>query len=127
MHADDTAFPAADIGDRHPGNGAEPLAQQRREAIDASCDILQAQIERVIHGGAEAELRRVVIFPVLESARVRAQLVFFRRRPIGRMVIEKGRLQAIEKLPPQEKRQVLQVIDAFIERGQLKKKVQQVV
>jgi len=34
------------------------------------------------------------------------------------------RLQAIEKLPPQEKRQVLQVIDAFIERGQLKQKVE---
>jgi hypothetical protein len=32
------------------------------------------------------------------------------------------RLQQIEKLPPQEKRQVLQVLDAFIERGLLKRK-----
>ncbi len=33
------------------------------------------------------------------------------------------RLQAIEKLEPAEKRQVLQVLDAFIERGQLKRKM----
>jgi transcriptional regulator with XRE-family HTH domain len=32
------------------------------------------------------------------------------------------RLQQIEKLPPEERRQVLQVVDAFIERGQLKRK-----
>jgi transcriptional regulator with XRE-family HTH domain len=32
------------------------------------------------------------------------------------------RLQQLEKLPPQEKRQVLQLLDAFIERGQLKRK-----
>jgi transcriptional regulator with XRE-family HTH domain len=32
------------------------------------------------------------------------------------------RLQQIEKLPPEERRQVLQVIDAFIERGELKRK-----
>ena len=34
------------------------------------------------------------------------------------------RLAQIEKLEPTEKRQVLQVLDAFIERGQLKKKIQ---
>lgn len=34
------------------------------------------------------------------------------------------RLQQIEKLGTQEKRQVLQLIDAFIERGQLKRKAQ---
>jgi len=34
------------------------------------------------------------------------------------------RLLAIEKLGVAEKRQVLQVIDAFIERGQLKRKVE---
>jgi len=34
------------------------------------------------------------------------------------------RLQQIEKLSPQERRQILQVLDAFIERGQLKQKVQ---
>jgi transcriptional regulator with XRE-family HTH domain len=34
------------------------------------------------------------------------------------------RLLAIEKLAVAEKRQVLQVIDAFIERGQLKRKAQ---
>jgi len=33
------------------------------------------------------------------------------------------RLQQIEQLDPTEKRQVLQVIEAFIERGKLKKKV----
>jgi len=32
------------------------------------------------------------------------------------------RLQQIEQLDATEKRQVLQVIDAFIERGQLKRK-----
>jgi transcriptional regulator with XRE-family HTH domain len=32
------------------------------------------------------------------------------------------RLQQIERLEPAEKRQVLQVLDAFIERGQLKRK-----
>lgn len=32
------------------------------------------------------------------------------------------RLQQIEKLDPTEKRQVLQLIDAFIERGQLKRR-----
>lgn len=32
------------------------------------------------------------------------------------------RLQQIEKLSPQERRQILQVLDAFIERGQLKQK-----
>jgi transcriptional regulator with XRE-family HTH domain len=34
------------------------------------------------------------------------------------------RLQQIEKLEPAEKRQVLQLIDAFIERGQLKRKIE---
>ncbi len=34
------------------------------------------------------------------------------------------RLQAIEKLDPAQKRQVLQVLDAFIERGQLKRKME---
>ncbi len=34
------------------------------------------------------------------------------------------RLQQIEKLDPAEKRQVLQVLDAFIERGQLKRKME---
>ncbi len=33
------------------------------------------------------------------------------------------RLAQIEKLEPTERRQVLQLIDAFIERGQLKRKV----
>jgi transcriptional regulator with XRE-family HTH domain len=32
------------------------------------------------------------------------------------------RLQQIERLPPQERRQILQVLDAFIERGQLKQR-----
>lgn len=34
------------------------------------------------------------------------------------------RLQKLEKLPPQEKRQILQLIDAFIEREELKKKAE---
>lgn len=34
------------------------------------------------------------------------------------------RLQQLEKLTPQEKRQALQLLDAFIERGQLKKKAE---
>ena len=34
------------------------------------------------------------------------------------------RLAQIEKLPVQERRQILQVLDAFIERGQLKQKMQ---
>jgi hypothetical protein len=33
------------------------------------------------------------------------------------------RLQQIEKLDAAERRQILQVIDAFIERGQLKRRV----
>ena len=33
------------------------------------------------------------------------------------------RLQEIDKLAPTEKRQILQIIDTFIERGQLKRKV----
>lgn len=34
------------------------------------------------------------------------------------------RLQQLEKLPPQEKRQVFQLLDAFIERAQLKQQAQ---
>jgi transcriptional regulator with XRE-family HTH domain len=34
------------------------------------------------------------------------------------------RLPQIASLPPEERRQILQLVDAFIERGQLKKKVQ---
>ena len=34
------------------------------------------------------------------------------------------RLQQIEKLSPQERRQILQMLDALIERGQLRQKVQ---
>lgn len=45
-----------------------------------------------------------------------------RMKKVGNSRLER-RLQAIEKLPPQEKRQVLQVIDAFIERGKLKQKI----
>lgn len=47
-----------------------------------------------------------------------------RLKKVGSNRIER-RLQQIEKLPPQEKRQVLQVIDTFIERGQLKRKAGQ--
>jgi len=43
-----------------------------------------------------------------------------RRSPATRL---QRRLQQIERLGTTEKRQVLQLIDAFIERGQLKKKV----
>lgn len=32
------------------------------------------------------------------------------------------RLQQLEKLPPEERRQVLQLVDAFIERAQLKRR-----
>lgn len=39
--------------------------------------------------------------------------------PIGNARLQR-RLQQLEKLAPQEKRQVLQVLDAFIERSQLK-------
>jgi transcriptional regulator with XRE-family HTH domain len=34
------------------------------------------------------------------------------------------RLQQLEKLPPEERRQILQVLDAFIERSQLKQRIQ---
>ncbi|MGB3934515.1 MAG: helix-turn-helix transcriptional regulator [Burkholderiales bacterium] len=47
-----------------------------------------------------------------------------RMKKVGSNRLER-RLQQIEKLPPQEKRQVLQVIDAFLERGQLKRKASQ--
>jgi transcriptional regulator with XRE-family HTH domain len=33
------------------------------------------------------------------------------------------RLQQLEKLPPDERRQILQVLDAFIERSQLKRRI----
>ena len=49
--------------------------------------------------------------------------------PIKRMARAKDsrlqrRMHEIEKLETQDKRQVLQLIDAFIEKGQLKRKVQ---
>jgi hypothetical protein len=31
-------------------------------------------------------------------------------------------LQQIENLPPEERRQLIQIVDAFIERGQLKRR-----
>lgn len=46
-----------------------------------------------------------------------------RAKKAGNTRLER-RLQQLEKLPPQEKRQVLQLLDAFIERGLLKQKVQ---
>ena len=46
-----------------------------------------------------------------------------RRQKVGNSRLLR-RLQQIEKLPPQEKRQLLQLIDAFIERWQLKNKIQ---
>jgi hypothetical protein len=33
-----------------------------------------------------------------------------------------GRLQQIATLPPEERRQIMQLVDAFIERGQLKRR-----
>jgi hypothetical protein len=44
-----------------------------------------------------------------------------RTKKAGNTRLER-RLQQLEKLPPNEKRQVLQLIDAFIEREELKKK-----
>lgn len=35
------------------------------------------------------------------------------------------RLQQISNLPPEERRQIMQLVDAFIERGQLKRRVTQ--
>mgnify|MGYP001554959534 CR=1 FL=1 len=54
----------------------------------------------------------------------------FGRSPKRKLVKQEGdsrlrrRLLAIEKLDVADKRQVLQVIDAFIERGQLKRKAE---
>lgn len=54
----------------------------------------------------------------------------FGRAPKRKLVKPEGdsrlrrRLLAIEKLDVADKRQVLQVIDAFIERGQLKRKAE---
>ncbi|HSI56363.1 MAG TPA: helix-turn-helix transcriptional regulator [Ideonella sp.] len=50
----------------------------------------------------------------------------FGRSPKRKLAKQEGdsRLLAIEKLDVAEKRQVLQVIDAFIERGQLKRKAE---
>ncbi len=54
----------------------------------------------------------------------------FGRKTKRRLVKQDGdsrlrrRLLAIEKLDVAEKRQVLQLLDAFIERGQLKRKAQ---
>lgn len=54
----------------------------------------------------------------------------FGRAPKRKLVKQEGdsrlrrRLLAIEKLDGAQKRQVLQVIDAFIERGQLKRKAE---
>jgi transcriptional regulator with XRE-family HTH domain len=54
----------------------------------------------------------------------------FGRAPKRRLAKQEGdsrlrrRLLAIEKLDAAEKRQVLQLIDAFIERGQLKRKAE---
>jgi len=54
----------------------------------------------------------------------------FGRAPTRRLAKQEGdsrlrrRLLAIEKLDAAEKRQVLQLIDAFIERGQLKRKAE---
>jgi len=53
--------------------------------------------------------------PIVAAKRPRAA-----RQADSRLV---RRLQAIEKLEPADKRQVLQVLDAFIERGQLKRKM----
>lgn len=44
------------------------------------------------------------------------------RAPDSRM---QRRLQQIANLPPEERRQIIQVVDAFIERGQLKRRSQQ--
>jgi transcriptional regulator with XRE-family HTH domain len=55
--------------------------------------------------------------------------LYGQRAPKRRLAKQEGdsrlrrRLLAIEKLEPSEKRQVLQLIDAFIERGQLRSKV----
>lgn len=46
-----------------------------------------------------------------------------RTHKVGNSRLERH-LQQLEKLPPQDKRQVLQLLDAFIEREQLKKKAE---
>jgi hypothetical protein len=48
------------------------------------------------------------------------------QRPVRKALRKEAarRLLQIASLPPEERRQVLQLVDAFIERGQLKKKVQ---
>jgi transcriptional regulator with XRE-family HTH domain len=45
-----------------------------------------------------------------------------KKAPRGKDSRLQRRLQQLESLPPQEKRQALQLLDAFIERGQLKRK-----
>ena len=45
-----------------------------------------------------------------------------KKAPKGKDSRLERRLQQLAKLPPQEKRQALQLLDAFIERGQLKRK-----
>lgn len=52
--------------------------------------------------------------------------LYGRSTPVRKLTKQEGdsRLLAVEKLGTAEKRQVLQLIDAFIERGQLRNKVE---
>jgi hypothetical protein len=68
-----------------------------------------------------ASLRKAAGFTQIELAGVGAKRRLVKQDGDSRL---RRRLLAIEKLDLADKRQVLQVIDAFIERGQLKRKVE---
>ena len=82
--------------------------------------------EQVITGFGErlAALRKAAGFTQTELANelgISQRMVAYYEQPD---VTPPARLLAIEKLGTSEKRQVLQLIDAYIERGQLRSKVQ---
>ena len=81
--------------------GISPSARRAvGERLDPRPDGVEAERHRVLGGGAEAEPARDVALPILEAARVLADLVTLRPRPSGRVQVEKRRLQRLDHRAP---------------------------
>ena len=121
------------------GYSGEHLANLRKQAGFTQTE-LASELQAV---GVEVT-RRMIAYYESESAYPPTSLLAGLATVLGRSIEEvlatepvkahaKGkasdtrlhrRLQQIEKLEPPEKRQIMQLIDAFIERGQLKRHAQ---
>ena len=81
------------ISDDDAGEGAELGAKLVGKSFDPSPDIVDAPVQGIVNGGAEADFGGVVGLPVFEAPDVGANLVAVGGYPFGGVQVQEGRFE----------------------------------